>query len=344
MAKANPDKIWRSLKLAEKWKVLHKLLKRLRAGKRLPGTTGVGIGYRTLTSAENRRKFSHTAGVRRNQKNPRVLIKSHRHPRVLTSDLCIRFYVKEKLPHPRRPIPGFIATVVTVKGRRRLCHVPTDVAVHHGGKPQGYFEASGSVGSVRGAGCCIVSQADSPKVQYLLGCHHVLTLSMINGNQPASLPISETVWQSGNVVASTADWSDLTPASGNGFDAALARTDAGAVWPPDWLSHQPSNIMSSAMPPKQVTIHTPRGDIDADFVDYQPSVDLDYEGQTLTIGPVFQFTAATQEGDSGSAVSDGSTLCAMHFYGNPGAQSALGLPADAIFKRGRFHVAIILPP
>jgi hypothetical protein len=346
MKKLNPSEVWNALSEKQQWKVLNRLIGRLH-GKSLPaGAINLGIGYRTFTSAKNRKKYSHTAQMRRNTNRREVLIASSKHPRVLTSDLCLRFYVKTKVRKPQNPLPKVVRTSVLLRGKRKACNVPTDVAIAHGGSPQAYFRSTGQIGGLRAGGCCVVAKRSDHSQKFLLGCHHALTLSMINSaaeNQPAALPIDLMDADTGDILGSTFDWSDLTPANGVGFDAALALAGPQTIWPQWFRDNLPTQLMASAYPPKQVTIHSPRGDLIAEFVDYIPSAQLEYGNQTLLIGPIFQFTAQTQEGDSGSAVSDGNSLCGMHFYGQPAAQSALALTANSLFESGKFSFPITLP-
>src|SRR5689334_6305578 len=121
MPPLSASQVWHALSQRRQWQILRQLLTRLHRSACPPGVVNIGIGYRTLTSPDARKRYRQFAGKRRTKSRGRILIASRKHPRVLTSELCVRFYVEAKLKRPTHPLPKYVVTRTRFRGKARVC-------------------------------------------------------------------------------------------------------------------------------------------------------------------------------------------------------------------------------
>ena len=268
--------------------------------------------------------------------------------------ICLGMLVKKKRTRNiARPVPERLHVSIVRDGKRVRLSIPTDIEELGKGRPhavnvaQGVraFNRNNANQGVPGAACCIVVDANQPANRFVLGCRHVLALSLLT---------------TGCAAFNDADVADRCmttrigqlffplPMAPNGqpcLDAAIALIDPSI--PVDWLSPQgtrPTRVEPGVQQPQNCFIFTPNGPLQAAFVKEWANVPLQYAGcGDVVIAGAYQFQAATVGGHSGSPVMapDG-TLFAMHFWGDPSQRLALAIPAFMLFQPGRFPVPIRL--
>ncbi|MFC5478211.1 trypsin-like serine protease [Massilia suwonensis] len=266
--------------------------------------------------------------------------------------ICIGFLVDAKSESPARPVPHEITTYVRRGGRRIRCQVPTDVEEIGAGHPQKMQNlangihssaAANAALSLRGAACCIVAQTDKPANRFLLGCQHVLALSLL-GRQCGCIDSVIRANGSPEVVARLYEYAELTPSGKPCLDAAIALANPAAKIFWDAGRIVPQRVEPGVNRPLDCTIFTPRGPRPARFVKEWANVRLPYPScGMVTIAAAYQFVADTAAGDSGSPLIDRQgTLHGMHFWGDPGQQLAFAIPAFMLFQPGLFSIEIAL--
>lgn len=333
--KAKPlPELWSSLDDAERFTLLLNLVaKRRRSLVGFDNVISVGLGYRTR--GESAKARSRQSTLQRGQTNRQV-----------SDEVCLRFIVSRKTARPKKPVPKPYRTFVTWKGKRRRCIIPTDVDILGKGgigagddwSPDGVvakvvpgLDASFVPEPTPGALCCRVVDKDNPEHDFLLGCHHVFTMS---ANTPGCTPLlGAAVYRghTGDFLGPTVRWTTLMPAGNQaGIDAALAKSVFDEKLPPWVLDEAPRSLGKRILPPRQVRIRTPRGMLAGEFLGLHPQLPLTYPCGVIAIGPVYEFMAATAPGDSGSPVLDGDTLWGMHFYGTDFG-TALAFPVFLLF-------------
>lgn len=327
-AALRPD-LWPSLDPDEQAALLSALLQR-RRGRLMnySNVRSVGLGYRT-TGADT-----------------------------ITDEICLRFLVSKKQKRAQRAVPSPYSTIVTWKGSRHRCVIPTDVAILGKGSPtQGGWYPDGVVArrvpgvaihannpGTPGAICCRVVDRDQREDDYLLGCHHVLALSSSSAGCAPVMGIGVYHGQTGDFIGLTVRWTTLRAGGRRtGMDAALAKSTNDDKLPA-WIRDDPPVAIGAGIrPPSTLVIRTPRGKIQARFLGLYEKLLLSYPCGDLQIGPVYELRAETHPGDSGSPVLDGGRLWGMHFY-RTDAGTALAIPAWALFAEDRFRgITISLP-
>lgn len=342
-ARASPEAVWAGLSDLQRWEVLLRLVARPARLLRYANVQSVGAGYRTISD--------------------RAAPLTQTDPRLVTPDLCLRFLVKRKTKRPpKNAVPRHIMTTVELDGRRVRCAVPTDVdelgpACPQNGDgtyPDGVVARliPGMPGPVPppdpapGAICCRVVDAADPGEDYLLGCHHVFTLS---AKTPGCLPLLGVGVSRGgpswDFIGPTVRWTELLPPNGRpGIDAAIAKLINDANTPPWIRAEAPTGVGMGMIPPPGATIRTPRLPLAATFLGYHPVMRLQYPGGVVAVaGPVYEYQAPCIPGDSGSPVLSGGVLWGMHFYGTQRGTS-LAIPAFILFSAGRFDGLTIRLP
>lgn len=273
------------------------------------------------------------------------------------STVCVGFLVKRKVKRMNgAPVPNMLLAYVQSRGKRLRCHVPTDVEeLGSGGKPHmaanvalGVTAISASTGTSRIAGgiCCVAQEIGGDRNRYLLGCHHVLALSKV-GNTCTARPAVVRDTATGIVVGTLFEAAPLAAGGAISIDAAIAIVPPGTdvTWKFGTRPVRPVRIASSAMPPTNCSIYSPREviPIPSIFVKQWSRVPLDYPCGTVVIETAYQFRAVTKEGDSGSAVmSPDGMLYGMHFWGNTVNEVALAIPAYVLFRAGLFSAPLSL--
>jgi hypothetical protein len=266
-------------------------------------------------------------------------------------EICLGFLVEAKTPAGAAgAIPRFIKAYATLKGKRRLCLVPTDVEALPKGSPHYTEDLSGGVAvqevnaqgpRLTGAACCLVQEAGGPR-RFLLGCHHVLALSAVNGPNATTQVDVKLVSNNayiGGLYSFMPLMADGTPC----LDAALASVEDPSWLGPDFGQFKVAEVSNGADLPKTGQILTPRLAVPALFVKAWNSHPLDYPFGPVVIEMVYQFEAKTYPGDSGAPViGEDGTLYGMHFWGTDEPGTSMAIPAFLLFQSGQFQVDIQL--
>lgn len=261
---------------------------------------------------------------------------------------CIGFLVGHKKTDPDNPVPPEIITFIQEKGKRTLYAIPTDIEEMGSGAPQ--FAANLAHGiravaaknqalALKGATCCIVRQKNSTSNRFLLGCHHVLALSLLS-TQCSAADAYVRPRNSTETVGRLYEYLPLAASGRPCLDAALALASPSASLQWSAGGRRPTKVEPGVQRPLACRIYTPEGDIPATFVKEWANVPLPYPRcGMVVIEAAYQFVAPTLEGHSGSAVmeSDG-TLHGMHFWGDVTQNMAFAIPAFMLFRPGRFSV------
>lgn len=269
--------------------------------------------------------------------------------------ICLGMLVKKKrTTKVVRPVPERLLVTVVRDGKRVRLSIPTDVEELGKGKPhtpvnlaQGVraFNRNNAKQGVPGAACCVVVDSNQPSNRYILGCRHVLALSLLttgctafNATDVANRGMTTRVGQLFFPLPMAPDGQPC-------LDAAISLIDPSI--PVNWLSAhgiRPTVVEPGVQQPQNCFVFTPNGPLQAVFVKEWANVPLKYAGcGTVIIAGVYQFQAATVGGHSGSPVMtpDG-TLFGMHFWGDQSQSLALAIPAFMLFQPGRFPVNIQL--
>jgi hypothetical protein len=270
----------------------------------------------------------------------------------LLPTICIGFLVDAKTDTPAKPVPPQITTYIQRGGRRVRCLVPTDIEEIGAGHPQKMQNLANGIHSsatadaalsLRGAACCIVAQKDKPENRFLLGCQHVLALSLL-GQRCGGIDALIRPHGSPEVVAQLYEYAELTASGKPCLDAAIALANPAAriFWGAGTIV--PQRVEPGVNRPLDCMIFTPNGPRPARFVKEWANVPLPYPGcGMVTIAAAYQFVADTIAGDSGSPLLDRQgTLHGMHFWGDPEQRLAFAIPAFMLFQPGLFSIDIAL--
>lgn len=296
-----------------------------------PNVVAVGAGFRALSTTE-----------------------------LPVDEVCLRFLVsrKWKRGHGRgSAIPRRIRASVTLRGRKLVLDIPTDVSEFRAGRPHATLDVTRGITTYAahgprdvGAACCLVRNAEQPGERYVLSCYHVFSPSLtelpgaircrVSPGGPAIGPLLEIADPDGPDVA---------------LDAALALVEDSAVTA---LSCHARRLTSRAtdydlsvlVDQTQLYVYARggagrRGPLDAFFQSLFPNpVAFDYRataGRVLYFSDTLQYVAPVQPGDSGAAVADATgKLYGMHFYGEGNVGFALSAPR--LFDYGVFPFDIEL--
>lgn len=313
------------------------------------------INWSNLTAEEKLAVVRNLCGLRGNQLKRRfdgVLAVGAGYKKSsceISREICIGFLVQKKRKRRlKSPIPSHISAYINRNGRKIHLRIPTDVEELGSGKLHSAINLALGIRAssvkddavgVPGAICCVVEQIDQPLNRYVLGCHHVLALSLLTMNCSATQSTIRD--RSANRIIG--HLFDFTAMSGDGqtcVDAALALVDprADVRWNRSGVS--PSSIDPGVEPPEGCFVYTPDGRLPAHFVKEWANVPLLYPqcGQVV-IESAYQFQADTIGGHSGSPVMkpDG-TLHGMHFWGDVSQSMAFAIPAFVLFRPGLFSV------
>ena len=267
----------------------------------------------------------------------------------VSKTICLGLLVKKKqtrnLSHP---VPERLLVSLVRDGKRVRFSIPSDV--EELGKAQPHFNAAlgvrafsrnNSTQGVPGAVCCIVQDASQPPNRFVLGCRHVLALSLLTTGCAA---FNDTDVADRAMTTKVGGLFAVLPMAPDGqpcLDAALAIIDSSAQV--DWSSDngiRPLNVEPGVDQPLNCIVFTPDGPLSAVFVKEWANVPLKYaQCGTVVIAAAYQFQAPTIGGHSGSPVMslDG-TLHGMHFYGDPSQSLAMAIPAFMLFQPGLFGV------
>jgi hypothetical protein len=242
-------------------------------------------------------------------------------------EVVLRFVVTAKRGRIRQgKIPKTIRVLWKFGRQRRALDVPTDVFVHHRGKLHDGFIGTVSDGrSFRGSACCVCQDADQPnEPTYLLSCHHVLTGSILDANNPPR-PIPGTkITRNGALAGPCTLAGDLAPGPGAyAMDAAFLRLDlptSATAIAGYWDQVRPQRMAKlDEIPDPQATlgIFSYRGMIPARYVGMFPNMDVEIRpGIHVRFEYVTECEANTKEGDSGAALMDDKgVVFGVHFYG-----------------------------
>lgn len=277
---------------------------------------------------------------------------------VVTGAVCLGMLVAKKRKQTRRiarPVPPRVLVWLVRAGKRVRISIPTDVEQLGKGTPhapvnlaQGVraFNRNNPKQGVPGAACCIVIDANQPADRFVLGCHHVLALSLLTGGCAAFNASDVADRAMTTRVGQLFFPLRMAPDGQPCLDGAISMVDPGV--PVNWRTPQgirPTVVDAGVQQPSNCFVFTPNGPLPAAFVKEWANIPLQYAGcGRVVIAGAYQFQAATVSGHSGSPVmsSDG-TLFGMHFWGDPEQQLALSIPAFMLFQPGRFPITIRLP-
>ena len=274
----------------------------------------------------------------------------------VSEEVCLGILVRKKkrMGGIGRPVPQRLLVFLVREGRRVSLSIPTDVEELGKGKPHAAvnvaegvraFNRNNARQGVPGAACCLVVDSNEPANRFILGCRHVLALSLITTGCAA---FNATDVADRGMTTRVGELFFPLPMAPNGqpcLDGAIALVDP--VVPVDWVSPggvRPTVVEPGVQQPRNCFVFTPNGALPAAFVKEWANVPLQYAGcGTVVIAGAYQFQAATVGGHSGSPVMtpDG-TLFGMHFFGDPSQGLAMAIPAFMLFQPGRFPVAIQL--
>ncbi len=272
----------------------------------------------------------------------------------VTETICLGLLVKRKRTRGvGRPVPERVVVSLAREGKRVRLSIPTDVEELGKGEPHDVNVAEGVRAfnrnnpnqGVPGAACCVVVDVNQPANRFVLGCRHVLALSLITTGCSA---FNATDVADRGMTTRIGQLFFPLPMAPNGqpcLDGAISFLDPSI--PVDWLSPQgvrPTIVEPGVRQPQNCFVFTPNGPLRAVFVKEWANVPLQYAGcGTVIIAGAYQFQAATVGGHSGSPVmSPDGTLFGMHFWGDPRQQLAMAIPAFMLFQSGRFPVDIRL--
>lgn len=267
----------------------------------------------------------------------------------VSNDICLGFLVERKRKRSlQRPVPDRVVVELVRGGQKVRIAIPTDVEELGRGKPHGGVDLGTGVRAsnqsnpaqgVPGAVCCVVEQTDNSANRYLLGCHHVFTISLLTQNCSAiatNVKSRSTAQQVGQLF-------EYLPMSGTGqpcLDAAIALVEPNTdvTWTLSGIS--PSVVEPGLESPVNCAVYTPDGPVPARFVKEWAKIPLRYPNcGMVVIEAAYQFQAATVGGHSGSPVmSPDGTLHGMHFWGDPQQLLAFAIPAFVLFRPGLFSV------
>jgi len=267
--------------------------------------------------------------------------------------VCLGLMVKKKkkyLANVSKPIPERLMVTVLRNDKPVRLSVPTDVEELGMGKPhQGVntaagvraFNRSNPTQGVPGAACCIVIDESDATNRFILGCHHVLALSLLTSGcaffKDTDVSGRGTVPKFGGLFHPLPMTADGDPC----LDAALSLVDSGVEV--SWESSdgiKPVRVEPGVKQPLNCFVFTPNGPLAAAFVKEWANIPLQYARcGTVVIAAAYQFQASTQGGHSGSPVmtTDG-TLHGMHFWGDEQQQLSMAIPAFMLFRPGLFPV------
>ena len=273
----------------------------------------------------------------------------------VSETICLGVLVKKKRARNIfRPVPERVLLSLIRDGKHVRLSIPTDVEELGKGRPHGPVNVAQGVRAfnrnnpnqgVPGAACCVVVDANQPANRFILGCRHVLALSLLTTGCAA---FNATDVADRGMTTRVGQLFFPLPMAPNGqscLDGAISLVDPSI--PVDWLSAQgvrPSVVEPGVQQPQNCFVFTPNGPLQAVFVKEWANVPLQYARcGTVVIAGAYQFQAATVGGHSGSPVMalDG-TLYGMHFWGDPSQSLAMAIPAFMLFQPGRFPVSIRL--
>lgn len=273
----------------------------------------------------------------------------------VSKTICLGMLVKKKRTRNiPRPVPERVLISFIRDGKRVRLSIPTDVEELGKGKPhasvnvaQGVraFNRNNPKQGVPGAACCIVEDANQPANRFILGCHHVLALSLLTTGCTAFNATDVADRGMNTKIGQLYFPLPMIPNGQPCLDGAIARVDPSISV--DWLAAQgvkPIVVEPGIQQPRNCFVFTPSGPLPAIFVKEWTNVPLPYaKCGTVVIAGAYQFQAATVGGHSGAPVMtpDG-TLFGMHFWGDPSHNLAMAIPAFMLFQPGRFPVDIRL--
>lgn len=267
------------------------------------------------------------------------------------TEVCLGFLVKTKTSNKPCLVPSFLNFYVYISGKRTLLCIPTDIEEVGDGVPHGVINVASGVRAVstqnnlywvNGSACCVVVQSDEPNNRYVLGCHHVLALSLLTqgGNIADAFLLSQ-----GQKIGRL---SKYLPMSGTGapcLDAALSILEPNmpVIWEGPFIA--PSGVGNGINPPANCKLYTPRGPLATQYVKEFANIPLYYPKiGTVIIRAAYQYYADAEEGDSGSPLMEpDGTLQGMHFWGDSARRIAFAIPAFILFQPGLFSINFNLP-
>jgi hypothetical protein len=360
--------LWNSLPVRRRFAIAMRLVRRniaaLRSAYGVPGEppdqphiVSVGVGPKL-----SRPRRARAARARKPGKPDPSLGVLH------ADQVCIRFIVRSKVDKALlggdrgpRPIPDSIPARATVRGRRVTVRIPTDIQADSPGRLHALMDATDGVRVVDslnpanrciGSFCCVVRNKKAAAERYLLTCRHVLCVALAptGGLVPTDDgQVSHRV--SNAAIADHYDEADLGDGSTTyGCDAALGvmtTPDLPVIWAtvPGRVA-KPLDVPSGLkvyVPRKQPTSPVRAGPLAATGYELQFDRPIQVQpGLWVRFEAVVTYFAATEPGDSGSAlIDDTGALFGMHFY-ESGQGVSHAIPAYILFKSGLFKIDIRL--
>lgn len=339
---------WDRLRLSEQGEVVRKLAHRLAAdGYRLLGANVVGLAF----GARKKRVYARNKSGTRSSKT-----------RLLLECPTLIVLVDKKRPELQltrqqlRATPRTIVTEIELRsGRKRLLAIPTDV-ISAPRTPQA--QALDGVEMVnhlnrrlRGSVAAIVRDVPDSGERYLLSCHHVACLSLLDPDLKASVPAEALSLPEGSLIGDADREAFFGAGLGPCIDAALIRLDAeaypettllsplfGAVRSyTDIESERPAGIFLYSMhKPDGVSVLLQRGYV---------NLDVRYEsGAVATIVEVLAYRLeglTTRGGDSGGMLVSGNGIfVGMHIAGT--GMIGYAIPAYMLLGSPAFDPPIVL--
>ncbi len=262
-------------------------------------------------------------------------------------------------------VPRLVAAYLR-RGKKRLrVLVPTDVDPIGRGGPQAGVALSGGIwaqcdpfGAITadkylgGAVAAVVTRDPPDGDQFLLGCHHVLTCSLLRNafyGEWDALAGARAEMPGGTRLGPTVRWTRLAPGGDHyGMDAALAQATVAGGVSPVVEGVQPLAVAAEGAAFDATELFTPRGSIPCQVASLQEDLRLPYDATTaIRFRQLVRYfpQTATANGDSGSPLLDSDrTLLGMHIWGGKildeetGALRDVGyaVPGWTLFAPGLF--------
>ena len=292
---------------------------------------------------------------------------------VREKEVVLQVLVRRKCPPSGAgDVPHSVPESLRVGGARLRCLVPTDVDPVGSGGPGGALASlDGGVvahcdpwppvtafDGVGGTVAAVLTTDPPAGRQFLLGCHHVFTCSLLRnavfgGWDPMPGARVSLPGDGSGLVGPTVRWTDLTPLDGSfGMDAALAEVWVRGGVAPRGQGPKPAASATAAKAIDEARLYTPRQGVPSGSISCQLSglferVLLPYNDTEIEFRLLYRYfpEIPNGDGDSGAPLIDGNgTWLGMHVWSGPvyddvegsGRTVAYAIPAWELLKPGLF--------
>lgn len=314
-------------------------------------------------AAEMRLAYPHVLGVGYGSRARRI-----RGQRRLTDERCVVFMVSQKwkkgsrLERSKTAVPRHLLSYCDLRGRRRLCAVPTDIesardyrdvgACAGGSGYLGVYVPGGPQQEI-GAAACVVKVPQQTGI-YLLGCLHVCGLfkhfPSIEPPRLEAAPVSSTKPPAIDRGSPFAELSSIRGFLRDGdpgsFDCALMRvTDVAGLT----ASVGTSGAALFATEPGDIdatlVVRTPRGEMRCTRRGFWKGLEkvIPYQTQRegrfrISHADLVEYSGRVRDGDSGSAVvsPDGSRFLGVHIAGSNRARIGFMIPSYQVLNTDNY--------